>query len=115
FLAMRLFAEERQLGTLPLLYASPVRDRDIVLGKFLGALAFLSGLTLATAYMPLLILVHGHISVGHLGAAYLGLGTLGSSLARSQVIAAIVGAALLVSMLVAWLLASVTEPPFSAL
>ena len=88
-------------------------------------LAASDNLRLATAYMPLLILVHGHISVGHLlagylgllllGAASLGLGTLGSSLARSQVIAAIVGAALLVSMLVAWLLASVTEPPFSAL
>jgi len=125
FLAMRLLAEERQLGTLPLLYASPVRDRDIVLGKFLGALAFLSGLTLATVYMPLLILVHGQISLGHLlagylgllllGSASLGLGTLGSSLARSQIIAAILGAALLVSLLVAWLLASVTEPPFSKL
>ena len=125
FLAMRLLAEERQLGTIELLYASPVRDRDIVVGKFLGALAFLSAVTVATVYMPLLILVHGHISVGHLlagylgllllGAASLGLGTLGSSLARSQVIAAILGAALLVSLLVAWLLASVTEPPFSGL
>jgi len=125
FLAMRLLAEERQLGTLALLYASPVRDRDIVLGKFLGALAFLSGLTLATVYMPLLILVHGHIAVGHLlagylgllllGAASLGLGTLGSSLARTQIIAVILGAALLVSLLLAWLLASATEPPFSAL
>lgn len=125
FLSMRLLAEERQLGTLPLLYSSPVRDRDIVLGKFLGALAFLSGLTLATVYMPLLILVHGHISVGHLmagylgllllGAASLGLGTLGSALARTQVVAAILGAALLVSLLVAWLLAAVTEPPFSGL
>ena len=125
FLAMRLLAEERQLGTLPLLYASPVRDRDIVLGKFLGALAFLFAVTLATVYMPLLILVHGHISVGHLlagylgllllGAASLGLGTLGSSLARSQILAVILGAALLVSLLVAWFLASVTEPPFSSL
>ena len=125
FLAMRLLAEERQLGTLALLYASPVRDRDIVLGKFLGALAFLSGLTLLTVYMPLLILVHGHISVGHLLAGYLGLlllggaslalGTLGSSLARTQVVAAILGAALLVSLLVTWLLAAVTEPPFSSL
>jgi ABC-2 type transport system permease protein len=123
FLSMRLLAEERQLGTLSLLYSSPVRDREIVLGKFLGALAFLSGLTLATVYMPLLILVHGHISVGHLiagylgllllGAASLGLGTLGSALARTQVVAAILGAALLVTLLVAWLLAAVTEPPFS--
>jgi ABC-2 type transport system permease protein len=62
----------------------------------------------------------GHLLAGYLGllllgGASLGLGTLGSALARSQVIAAIIGAALLVSMLVAWLLASVTEPPFSAL
>src|SRR5262244_2990106 len=125
FGAMRLLAEERALGTLPLLYASPVRDGDIVLGKFLGALAFLSGVTLATVYMPLLILVHGHVSVGPLlagylgllllGAASLGLGTLGSALARTQVVAAILGAALLVALLVAWLLAGVTEPPFSNL
>ncbi len=125
FVAMRLLAEERQLGTLALLYASPVRDRDIVLGKFLGALGFLSGVTLATVYMPLLILVHGHVSVGHLlagylgllllGAGSLGLGILGSALARTQIVAAILGAALLVSLLVAWLLASVTEPPFSGL
>jgi len=73
FLAMRLLAEERQLGTIELLYASPVRDRDIVVGKFLGALAFLSAVTVATVYMPLLILVHGHISVGHLLAGYLAL------------------------------------------
>src|SRR5262249_54224523 len=125
FVSMRLLAEERQLGTLALLYASPVRDRDIVLGKFLGALVFLSGVTLATVYMPLLILVHGHVSVRHLLAGYLGLlllgpaplgrGALGSALPRSRVGAAILGAAFLVSLLVAWLLASVTEPPFSGL
>jgi ABC-2 type transport system permease protein len=125
FLAMRLLAEERQTGTLALLYASPVRDRDIVLGKFLAALVFLAGLTLLTLYMPLLILVHGRVSPGHLvagygglillGSASLALGMLGSALARNQVVAAIVGGALLVSLLLAWLLARVTEPPFSTL
>jgi ABC-2 type transport system permease protein len=125
FLAMRLLAEERQSGTLSLLYASPVRDRDIVLGKFLAALVFLAGFTLLTIYMPLLVLVHGKVSLGHLVAGYLGLillgsaslalGTLGSALAPNQVVAAIVGGALLVSLLLAWLLARVTEPPFSSL
>ena len=125
FLSMRLLAEERQLGTLDLLYSSPVRDREIVLGKFLSALAFLTGLTLLTLYMPLLIGVHGRVSVGHLVAGYLGLtllgaaslalGTLGSSLARNQVVAAILGAAILVSLLLAWLLSGATEPPFSKL
>src|SRR5262249_25757791 len=35
FISMRLLAEERQAGTLNLLYSSPVRDGEIVLGKFL--------------------------------------------------------------------------------
>src|SRR5262249_11683157 len=42
FISMRLVAEERQTGTLALLYSSPVRDGEIIVGKFLSALAFLS-------------------------------------------------------------------------
>ena len=41
FISMRLIAEERQTGTLVLLTSSPVHDWEIVLGKFLSALAFL--------------------------------------------------------------------------
>ena len=125
FLSMRLLAEERQAGTLPLLYASPVEDVEIVLGKFLAGLTFLCGLTLLTAYMPLLILVHGKVSFGHLVAGYLGLfllasacvalGTFASALARTQIVAAILGGALLVALLVAWQLSRVAEPPFAGL
>jgi ABC-2 type transport system permease protein len=42
FLSMRLLAEERQNGTMVLLASSPVHERDIVLGKFLSALIFLT-------------------------------------------------------------------------
>ncbi len=42
FVSMRLIAEERQTGTINLLYASPISDRQIVLGKYLSALAFLA-------------------------------------------------------------------------
>jgi ABC-2 type transport system permease protein len=123
FISMRLLAEERQAGTLPLLYSSPVSDAAIVLGKFLSALVFLGLLTGCTLYMPLLVGVHGKISAGHVAAGYLGLmllgsaalaiGTLGSSLAKNQVLAAILSGCLLVALLVCWLLASVTERPFS--
>ena len=41
FLSMRLIAEERQNGTLTLLFTSPIRDYQIVIGKFLSALIFL--------------------------------------------------------------------------
>ena len=124
-LSMRLLAEERQAGTLPLLYSSPVRDYQIVLGKYLSGMAFLALYLATTLCLPLLVLVNGKVSFGHLLAGYLGLlllgsaamaiGTLGSSLARSQVLAAVISALLVVGLLVCWLLGRVTERPFSAI
>jgi ABC-2 type transport system permease protein len=121
FLSMRLLAEEKQTGTLVLLTSSPVKDRDIILGKYLSGWGFLSLLTLATVFMPLLVMVNGKISFGHLFAGYLGLlllggatmaiGTLGSTLARSQVLAAIISGCLVVAMLILWLLAGITDRP----
>ena len=58
-ISMRLLAEERQTGTLDFLLTSPVRDWQIVLGKFVGAYTFMILLTAATIYMPLLVMVHG--------------------------------------------------------
>jgi ABC-2 type transport system permease protein len=123
FLSMRLLAEERQTGTLVLLTSSPVRDREIVLGKFLAAFVFLTMITLLTAFMPALIMVNGKISFGHvvsgylglllLGAAALAIGTFGSSLARSQLLAVIVSAALVGTMVLCWMIARVTEHPLN--
>jgi ABC-2 type transport system permease protein len=122
-LSMRLLAEERQTGTLVLLNTAPVRDSEIVLGKFISAFAFVTLLTALTVYMPLLIFVNGKVSVGHvlvgygglvlLGAAATAIGLFGSALARTQVLAAILGAAILVTMLVLWLVARVTDPPIN--
>jgi ABC-2 type transport system permease protein len=123
FVSMRLIAEERQTGTVNLLYSSPITDRQIVLGKFLSALGFMAVLIASTVYMPMLILVNGKISWGHLGAGYLGLlllgsaavaiGTLGSALTRSQVVAVIVSAVLVVALLMVYYLARVTERPLN--
>ena len=123
FLSMRLLAEEQQTGTMVLLASSPVREREIVLGKFLSSLIFLALTTLAGAFMPLLILVNGKLSFGHVAAGYLGLillgsaalaiGTLGSALARSQVLAAIISGGMVVGMVIVWLLGSVTERPLN--
>jgi ABC-2 type transport system permease protein len=122
-LSMRLLAEERQTGTLTLLNTAPVRDVEIVLGKFLSALTVIVLMTALTIYMPLLILVNGKVSWGQVGVGYLGLVLLGaatvsiglfaSALARSQVIAAVIGAALLVVMLLLWLVARAVEPPLN--
>lgn len=121
FISMRLVAEERQTGTLPLLVSSPVHDWEIVVGKYLSALAFLAIVTLASLYMPALILVNGKVSLGHLFAGYLGvmlagsaalaIGTFGSALARNQVLAAIFTAIMLLVLVLAHLVARVTDRP----
>lgn len=123
FLSMRLIAEERQTETLTLLYSSPVREHEIVIGKFLSAFVFLALMTLATIYMPLLILVHGKIAAGQIAVGYLGLlllgaaslaiGLFGSSLARSQVVAAVGGAGILVGMLTTWFIGTKTDRPLN--
>jgi len=122
-LAMRLLAEERQSGTITLLNTAPIRDRDIVLGKFLSSFGMLTLLNLLTIYMPLMVYVRGKVSVGHIAVGYLGLILLGaavtsiglfaSSLARSQVVAAIIGAAMGGAFILLWVVARAVDPPFN--
>jgi ABC-2 type transport system permease protein len=124
-ISMRLLAEERQTGTLDLLLTSPIKDWQIVVGKFLGAYVFMILLTAATFYMPLLVLVHGKIAWGHLFAGYLGIvllaggclavGIFGSALSRSQIAAVFVSAFLLTAMVLFWLLAKVADAPLKDL
>lgn len=121
-LSIRLVAEERQAGTLLLLDTSPVRDWEILLGKFLSALAFLSLITVATLYMPLLILVNGKISVGHIMIGYLGLtllggtvlaiGLLATALTRHQLVAAAVASVITGTLFLLAPLAERVGPPF---
>ena len=123
-LSLRLIAEERQTGTQLLLDTSPVRDREIVLGKFLAALAFLSILNAATIYMPLLILVNGKIAFGQIVAGYVGLtllggavlaiGLFGSALSRNQLVAAAVTPMVTATFFLFWELSERLEYPLSS-
>lgn len=103
-LSIRLISDERQSGALLLLNTSPVRETQVVAGKFLAALAFLGIILLLSLYIPLLIKSEGKITRGQIAVGYLGLFLLGgaslaiglfaSSLARQPLIAAVVGAAI---------------------
>jgi len=123
-LSMRLLAEERQAGTITLLNTAPIRDRDIVAGKFMSAFGMLTLMNLLTFYMPLMLYIRGKVSVGHIlvgyaglilfGAAVTAIGLFASSLARSQVVAFIIGAAILAPMLTLWIVARAVDPPFNS-
>jgi ABC-2 type transport system permease protein len=125
FLAMRLFAEERQTGTIVLFYTSPVTERSMIYGKFLSALVVFLILLLISLYMPVLVMVRGKISIGHVAAGYTGCALVGASvmsmsllasvLAPNQLLSGIIGAFFTVTALIVWMLANVVDSPFKQL
>ena len=78
-LTMRLVAEERKMGTWELLLTAPVRDSEIILGKFVGCLGILTCMLLLTLYYPFLLMIYGDPDLGSIGTSYLGLLLLGSA------------------------------------
>jgi ABC-2 type transport system permease protein len=101
---MRLLAEEKRTGTLEMLITLPVRDHEVILGKFLGAWALILILIASTALYPLMMFRFpwhlGAIDSGPVWSGYLGLvcysaaatalGLLISALTESQMIALVV-------------------------
>jgi ABC-2 type transport system permease protein len=78
-ITMRLWAEEKKLGTIELLLTSPVKDWAIVLGKYLASVAFL-GICLALSFMiPVVLYWSGSPDTGVLIGSYLGSLFLGSA------------------------------------
>ena len=98
---MRLIAEERRSGTLEMLITLPVKDSDVILGKYLGALGLVLVLVLSTLAYPLIMfkfpwnlgpLDGGPVLSGYLGmvlfsAAAVAIGLLISALTDSQAVA----------------------------
>jgi len=78
-MTMRLFAEEKKLGTIELLWTYPVRDGQIVAGKFLACWLFFLLMLLLTAINPVIFYRFYQFDVGPLLAAYLGIFLLGSA------------------------------------
>ena len=97
FITMRLFAEERKLGTIELLYTYPLRDGEILGGKFLASVAiFIMMLALTLLYpiiiynihwYPLFPLMAGYLGLLLIGCGFIACGVFVSSLCESQVMA----------------------------
>jgi ABC-2 type transport system permease protein len=98
---MRLLAEEKRSGTLEMLITLPVKDSEVIIGKFLGAWGLVMVLIAATAVYPFMMFATpwhlGSLDTGAVWAGYLGLtlysaaavsvGLFISSLTESQIIA----------------------------
>lgn len=99
---MRLWAEEKKLGTVELLLTFPVKDWEVVLGKFLAALCFLKvtlALTLPLAFTIIGLgnpdngaLICGYLGCVLVGGAFLAIGLWASSTTANQIVAFIVTA-----------------------
>ncbi|MDH3527847.1 MAG: ABC transporter permease subunit [Gammaproteobacteria bacterium] len=72
-MTMRVLSEERRNRTLSLLFTAPVSMTEIIMGKYLGILAFFLILLGLLALMPLALLVGTDLDLGKLAAGLLGL------------------------------------------
>jgi ABC-2 type transport system permease protein len=72
-ITMGLLADERRSGTLELLITMPVRESEVILGKFLGAVGLLGVLLLCSLPYPISVAQFGTLDWGQVGAGYLGL------------------------------------------
>ncbi|HEY8760246.1 MAG TPA: ABC transporter permease [Candidatus Dormibacteraeota bacterium] len=135
---MRVLADERRQGTLEMLLTSPVRDWELVAGKWLGSLAFLGAMFSFTLVYVVLFLVYlprvtfhllgvplslGNLDFGLLLSGYLGLlalaaafaavGVLCSSLTQNQIVAAFLTFGALIFIYYCGLATQVLSPPYS--
>jgi ABC-2 type transport system permease protein len=121
-ITMRLFAEEKRTGTMELLLTSPVKDIEIIIGKWLGALVLYVCVLAMSMINIALLFAWGKPDLQPVLIAYLGLvlqggtllaiGALISTMTKNQIIAGI--ATFFVSLLL-WLLSWFTSFDSSAM
>ncbi len=107
-ITMRLLAEEQKIGTLELLLTSPVREYEIVLGKFFAAFVTVLAMLILSLYFVIILFVYGIPDVGPILTGYLGLilysaatlaiGLFASALSPNQIVGLVVGAGLLTGL-----------------
>lgn len=94
---MRLFAEEKRTGSLELLVTMPVTEPEMVLGKYLAALALMTAALGLTFTYPLTLaslgaldwgpVIGGYLGLLLLGAAFCAIGTAASAVSSNQIVA----------------------------
>jgi ABC-2 type transport system permease protein len=109
-LTMHLFSEERRSGTIELLMTYPLKDWEVVAGKFLASFMLFFVMVLCTVQFPILLTIYGEPDYGPilsgyigfilLGASFLAVGVLGSALAKSQMLASAISFTIVFTLLI---------------
>ncbi len=123
-LCMGLLSQEWATGTIETMMTAPVGETEVVLGKFLGSLAFFVVLVCPTMVYVVLLAIFSHPDLGPIFSGYVGILLVGalfiaislfcSSMTRSQVVAAVSSAAILfvVTIIPWWAGAKALLPTF---
>jgi ABC-2 type transport system permease protein len=121
-ITMRLLSEEQKSGTMELLMTMPVRDGEVVLGKFLAAFIFFCCILVLTLVYPFVLLQFGNPDPGPIltsyigmmlfGAAVLSIGTLTSTMSENQIVSFILAAIIILLLYISSFFAGlVTDNP----
>lgn len=113
FLTMRLFAEEKKLGTIELLMTSPLKNTQTLLGKFLACITLYTVMMALTLVYLLILEIYGKLDWGPIFSSYLGIilmgavfvsvGIFASSLTENQIVAvAVTFCTLLIFWVIGW-------------
>ncbi len=107
-ITMRLLSEELNVGSYEILLTMPITFRQVVLGKFMASVVFISAMLVPTLAYPITVSFLGQLDWGPvlggymgailLGASFSAIGLFASSLTRNQIIAFIMGMAICFSL-----------------
>ena len=119
-ITMRTYSEEKRSGTIELLLTSPVTDVEIIVGKFLGAMALYAAmLGITLIHMVLLfawgnpepkVVLTGYVGLLLMGGCFISVGLLISSLTKNQIVSGMVTFAVFLLLWVINWIASFTGP-----
>ncbi len=115
-LSMRLISEEKKSGTLELLLTRPIREMDIVLGKYFAAATVFLVMLLPTVVYGIILsrlgkpdlypMITQYAAVYLVGLAFIALGLFASSLSENQIVSAVIAFSFI---LILWLLNWITS------
>jgi ABC-2 type transport system permease protein len=119
-ITMRTYSEEKRSGTIELLLTSPVSDVEIILGKFLGAMALYAAmLGITVIHIGLLfsygnpewkVVLTGYLGLLLMGGCFISVGLLISSMTKNQIVSGMVTFAVFLLLWVINWIASFTGP-----